>query len=160
MRKIRLIHVSTDEVYGSIEQGDGCYTEEDKLNPTSPYAASKACGDLLVLAYYKTFGIDVCITRSSNNYGPYQFPEKVIPLFITNILQGKPLPVYGTSRNIREWLYVWDNCSAIDVVMHKGRAGEIYNIGGTYSAQNKILFPSIISGIGINFIIAMRFLSS
>jgi len=130
----RYLHISTDEVYGSIEAGS--FTEESPLLPNSPYAASKAGGDLLVRAYYKTYHLPVLITRSSNNYGPYQYPEKVIPLFITNALEGKKLPLYGDGKNVRDWLYVEDNCEAIDLVLRKGTMGEIYNIGGENEREN------------------------
>ncbi|MBN2366308.1 MAG: dTDP-glucose 4,6-dehydratase [Calditrichaeota bacterium] len=128
------IQISTDEVYGSIE--DGSFTEAHPLQPNSPYSASKASGDLLVRAYHKTYGMPVIITRSSNNYGPYQYPEKLIPLFITNALEDKPLPLYGDGKNVRDWLYVLDNCEAIDMIFHKGEPGEVYNIGGGNEMQN------------------------
>jgi dTDP-glucose 4,6-dehydratase len=130
----RYIQISTDEVYGSIESGS--FTEESILQPNSPYAASKASGDLLVRAYFKTYGIPTIITRSSNNFGPYQYPEKLIPLFITNAMENQPLPLYGDGKNVRDWLYVLDNCEAIDLVMHRGKDGEIYNIGGGHEMQN------------------------
>lgn len=123
----KFIQVSTDEVYGSIK--NGFFQESDRLNPSSPYAASKASADLLVESYYKTYKLPVLITRSSNNFGPYQYPEKLVPLFITNTLQDKLLPVYGDGLNVRDWIYVLDGCSAIDLVFQKGRFGEIYNIG-------------------------------
>lgn len=130
----RYLHISTDEVYGSIKRGS--FNEQSNLSPNSPYASSKAGGDLLVRAYYKTFGLPVIITRSSNNYGPYQYPEKIIPLFITNALEGKKLPLYGDGKNVRDWLYVEDNCSAIDLVLKKGGLGEVYNIGGGNERPN------------------------
>jgi len=130
----KFVQISTDEVYGSVE--DGSFRETDILDPSSPYSASKASADLLVRAYYKTYGLPVLITRSSNNFGPYQYPEKLIPLFITNALQNKPLPVYGDGLNIRDWLYVLDNCSAIDLVSRKGKFGEIYNIGSENEKTN------------------------
>lgn len=130
----RFVQVSTDEVYGSIE--NGAFTESSPLQPNSPYAASKAAADLLCRAYHKTYGLPVIITRSSNNYGPYQFPEKLIPLMILNALQGKPLPVYGKGENVRDWLFVEDNCRAIALVIEKGREGEIYNIGGNCEKRN------------------------
>jgi len=123
----KFIQISTDEVYGSRLKGE--FKETDKLNPRNPYSASKAAGDLLALSYYNTYGLEVIITRSSNNFGPYQYPEKVIPLFITNAREGKPLPLYGKGKNIRDWIFVEDNCRAIGLVMHKGLAGETYNIG-------------------------------
>ena len=130
----KIVLVSTDEVYGSIS--DGSFREIDRLNPSSPYSASKAGGELLALAYQKTFGLPVCITRGSNTYGPYQYPEKVIPLFVTNALDDIPLPLYGDGMNVRDWLYVLDHCSAIDLVLHKGTPGEIYNIGGGNERTN------------------------
>jgi dTDP-glucose 4,6-dehydratase len=130
----RYLHISTDEVYGSIEKGS--FTEESTLAPNSPYAASKAGGDLLVRSYHKTYGLPVIITRSSNNYGPYQYPEKVIPLFITNALSNEKLPLYGDGKNVRDWLHVEDNCEAIDLVLQKGQTGEVYNIGGGNERQN------------------------
>jgi len=124
----RLLHVSTDEVYGSVARGSS--TERDPLRPSNPYSASKAGGDLLALSYWHTHGVPVVITRSSNNFGPHQYPEKVVPLFITNALDDTPLPLYGDGRNVRDWLYVLDNCAAIDLVLRRGRDGEVYNIGG------------------------------
>jgi len=121
------IQISTDEVYGSREKGFS--KETSPLSPSNPYSASKASADLLVLSYYRTYKIPVIITRSSNNFGPYQYPEKIIPLFITNLLENKKVPLYGDGSNIRDWLYVLDNVSALDIVMHKGKVGEIYNIG-------------------------------
>lgn len=131
----RFIHVSTDEVYGSLG-ATGYFTEDTPLSPNSPYSASKAGSDLMVRSYYETFGFPAIITRCSNNYGPYQFPEKLIPLMITNALEGKPLPVYGDGRNIRDWLHVEDHCRAIDVVLHNGKEGEVYNIGGNNEWKN------------------------
>lgn len=131
---IPLVQVSTDEVYGSIAEGS--FKEEDALDPSSPYSSSKAGADLLVRAYYKTYGLPVMITRSSNNFGPYQYPEKLIPLFIVNALQNKPLPLYGDGGNVRDWIYVSDNCEAIDLVFHRGKKGEIYNIGGGNEKTN------------------------
>jgi dTDP-glucose 4,6-dehydratase len=128
------IQISTDEVYGSIEKGS--FKETDPLDPRSPYAASKAGADLQVLAYFTTFNLPVIITRSSNNFGPYQYPEKLIPLFITNLLEGKKVPLYGDGKNVRDWLYVIDNCRAIDLVLHHGKVGEIYNIGANCEKQN------------------------
>lgn len=123
----RFLHISTDEVYGSIARGHA--RETDPLNPSSPYAASKAAADLLVMSYATTFGLPVLITRAANNYGPYQYPEKFLPLFITHALEGQPLPLYGDGKNIRDWLHVSDHCAAIERVLRKGRVGEIYNIG-------------------------------
>ena len=130
----KFVQISTDEVYGSVEFNS--FKETDILDPSSPYSASKASADLLVRSYYKTYGLPVLITRSANNFGPYQYPEKLIPLFITNALQNKPLPVYGDGLNIRDWLYVLDNCSAIDLVSRKGEFGEIYNIGSENEKTN------------------------
>lgn len=131
----RFLQVSTDEVYGSLGSS-GKFTEDTPLHPNSPYAASKTGADLLALAYQHTFGTPVLITRCSNNYGPYQFPEKLIPLMIANALNDKPLPVYGQGTNIRDWLHVRDHCEAIDVVLHKGKIGEVYNIGGNNEWKN------------------------
>ena len=130
----RFIQIGTDEAYGSIEEGS--FKETDPLKPNSPYAASKAAADLLVRSYYVTYGIPAIITRSSNNFGPYQYPEKLIPLFITNTLEDKYLPLYGDGMNVRDWLYVLDNCRAIDLVLHKGKVGEIYNIGADNERTN------------------------
>jgi dTDP-glucose 4,6-dehydratase len=131
----RFLHVSTDEVYGSLGP-TGKFTEQTPLHPNSPYSASKAGSDLLALAAYHTFDLPVVLTRCSNNYGPYQFPEKLIPLMIVNALGGKPLPVYGDGLNVRDWLYVEDHCRAIDVVLARGRVGEVYNIGGNNEWPN------------------------
>jgi dTDP-glucose 4,6-dehydratase len=131
----KYIQISTDEVYGSLGR-EGYFTETSPLAPNSPYSASKASADLLVRAYYKTFGLNVNITRCSNNYGPYQFPEKLIPLMISNALEGKELPVYGDGLYVRDWLYVEDHCRAIDMVMQQGKPGEIYNIGGSNEKTN------------------------
>jgi dTDP-glucose 4,6-dehydratase len=125
----RLVQVSTDEVYGDIPDGEHS-VESDPLRPSSPYSASKAGGDLQVLAAVRTYGIDACITRGANTYGPNQYPEKLIPLFVTNALDGEPLPVYGDGRQRREWLHAEDHCSAVDLVLRKGRPGEVYNVGG------------------------------
>jgi len=130
----RFIHVSTDEVYGSIMEGS--FRETDILEPSSPYSASKASSDLIALAYQNTYKLPVIVTRCTNNYGPYQFPEKLIPLFVTNLMQGKRVPVYGSGKNIRDWLYVQDHCSAIDFILHNGTDGEIYNIGGGEEKTN------------------------
>jgi len=131
----RFVQISTDEVYGSLG-ATGKFTETTPLHPNSPYSASKTSADLLVLAYHHTFGMPVVLTRCSNNYGPYQFPEKLIPLMIANALDNKPLPVYGDGKNVRDWLFVRDHCSAIDAVMHKGKLGEVYNIGGNNESAN------------------------
>ena len=132
---IRFHQVSTDEVYGSLG-AEGYFTEETPLDPRSPYSASKTSSDLFVKAYFETYKMPVSITRCSNNYGPYHFPEKLIPLIIKNIFEGKPLPVYGDGTNVRDWLYVEDHCKAIDAVVHKGRVGEVYNVGGHNEKQN------------------------
>jgi dTDP-glucose 4,6-dehydratase len=126
---IRLVHVSTDEVYGDVPDGQSS-REDDPLRPSSPYSASKAGGDLQVLAAVRTFGVDACITRGANTYGPNQYPEKLIPLFVTNALDGEPLPVYGDGRQRREWLHVDDHCAAVDLVLRDGAGGEVYNVGG------------------------------
>lgn len=131
----RYVHISTDEVYGSLGE-DGRFTEETPLRPNSPYAASKASADLLVRAYYETYHIPAIIIRPSNNYGPYQFPEKFIPLMITNLIKDKPIPIYGEGRNIRDWLFVEDNCRAIEMILHEGRTGEVYNVGGNSEMRN------------------------
>lgn len=140
------IQISTDEVFGSIS--DGSFKEDDPLRPNSPYSASKAGADLLVRSYFVTYKLPVIITRSSNNFGPYQYPEKVIPLFITNLLRNKKVPLYADGMNVRDWLYVIDNCEAIDLIMHKGRAGEIYNIGGTTEITNLELTYNILEMLG------------
>ncbi|HHW38558.1 MAG TPA: dTDP-glucose 4,6-dehydratase [Bacillales bacterium] len=132
---LRFIQISTDEVYGTLGATD-YFTEQTPLSPNSPYSASKASADMLVRSYHETFALNTNITRCSNNYGPYQFPEKLIPLMIINALKGKPLPVYGDGKNIRDWLHVKDHCSAIDLVIHKGRPGEVYNIGGNNERRN------------------------
>ena len=137
------IQISTDEVYGSIKNGS--WPETDPLLPNSPYAASKASGDLLARSYYKTHGMDIRITRCSNNYGPNQFPEKVIPLFVTNLLESKKIPVYGSGLNVRDWLHVDDHCSGIHSALMKGKAGEIYNIGGGLELSNLELTEKILN---------------
>jgi dTDP-glucose 4,6-dehydratase len=139
------IQISTDEVYGSIAKGS--WPETDPLLPNSPYAASKAAGDLLARSYQKTHGMDIRITRCSNNYGPNQFPEKVIPLFVTNLIEGKKIPVYGTGMNIRDWLHVDDHCSGIYKALMRGKAGEIYNIGGGLELTNLELTKQILSAM-------------
>ena len=142
LRIPRLLHVSTDEVYGSVPTGSSA--ESDPLRPSNPYSASKAGGDLLALAYWHTHRVPVVITRSSNNFGPYQYPEKVIPLFVTNALDDQPLPLYGDGRNVRDWLYVADNCAAIDLVLRTGADGEVYNIGGGHEVENVVLTREIL----------------
>jgi dTDP-glucose 4,6-dehydratase len=143
----KVVQISTDEVYGSLGN-TGYFTEETPLSPNSPYSASKASADLLVLAYAKTYGLPVNITRCSNNYGPYQFPEKLIPLLISKALQHQSLPIYGDGGNIRDWLYVKDHCAAIDLVLHRGKPGEIYNIGGNNELSNLDLTKKILSLLG------------
>jgi dTDP-glucose 4,6-dehydratase len=142
----KLVLVSTDEVYGSIDEGS--FVEGDKLDPSSPYSASKAGGELLALAYFKTFGVPVCITRGSNTYGPYQYPEKVIPLFITNAIDDLPLPLYGDGMNVRDWLHTRDHCTGIEVVLEKGKPGEIYNIGGGNERTNIEITNMILDFLG------------
>lgn len=143
---VRFHQVSTDEVYGSLSK-DGYFTEMTPLSPHSPYSASKTSSDHFVQAYHDTYRMPVTITRCSNNYGPYQFPEKLIPLIIRNILEGKQLPVYGNGTNVRDWLYVEDHCKAIDLVLHEGRAGEVYNVGGHNEWQNVNIVKLMISTI-------------
>jgi dTDP-glucose 4,6-dehydratase len=133
--RIRFVQISTDEVYGSLGQ-DGYFTEETPLSPNSPYSASKAGGDMICRAYFHTYGLPLAITRCSNNYGPFQHPEKLIPLFITNAMQDKPVPVYGDGLNVRDWLHVQDHCEAIDLVFHQGKPGEVYNVGGNNERKN------------------------
>lgn len=144
-RSCRMLHVSTDEVYGSINKG--LFTEESPIMSNSPYAASKASSDLLVRAYHETFGMDLTITRCSNNYGPYQFPEKLIPLVISSALQGKAIPVYGDGQNVRDWIHVHDHCRAIDLVFHGAKAGDIYNIGGRNEQTNIDIIKSLLAKI-------------
>lgn len=146
-RVSRFVHVSTDEVYGSLGK-EGLFTENTPLKPNSPYSASKAASDLLCRAYFKTYGFPVLTTRCSNNYGPYQFPEKLIPLMIMNALNDDPLPVYGDGMNIRDWLYVEDHCRAIDAVLHHGHDGEIYNIGGNNEWANIDVVKLILKALG------------
>lgn len=143
----KFVQVSTDEVYGSLGE-TGLFTEETPLAPNSPYSASKAGGDLLVRAYHETFGLPVNITRCSNNYGPFQFPEKLIPLMISRALNDEALPVYGDGLNIRDWLYVEDHCSAIDLVIHKGVNGEVYNVGGNNERTNVDIVQKILQELG------------
>ena len=146
LRIPRFLHISTDEVYGSIAEGSAA--EDAPLAPTSPYSAAKAAGDLLVLAYVHTHGVPALITRSSNNFGPYQYPEKVIPLFVTNAIDDEALPLYGDGRNVRDWLYVLDNCAAIDLVLRRGATGEVYNIGGGHEVENVVLTREILKFTG------------
>jgi dTDP-glucose 4,6-dehydratase len=142
----RFLHVSTDEVYGSIE--DGSWTEEWPLSPNSPYSAAKAGSDLIALAYHRTHGLDVVVTRCSNNYGPYQFPEKVIPLFVTNLLDGRKVPLYGDGGNVRDWLHVADHCAGIQLALEGGRAGHVYHIGGGTELTNKELTALLLDACG------------
>ena len=142
----RFVHVSTDEVYGSIEQGS--WDEHSTLAPNSPYSAAKAGSDLLALAYHRTHGLPVMVTRCSNNYGPYQFPEKVVPLFVTNLLDGLSVPLYGDGENVRDWLHVDDHCRGIALVLAGGRAGETYNIGGGTELTNRELTGRLLTACG------------
>ncbi|MCR4615237.1 MAG: dTDP-glucose 4,6-dehydratase [Clostridiales bacterium] len=146
----RFHQISTDEVYGDLplDRPDLFFTEETPIHASSPYSASKAGADLLVLAYYRTYGLPVTVSRCSNNYGPYHFPEKLIPLIIVNLLHDKPIPVYGTGENIRDWLYVEDHCKAVDLVIHKGTPGEVYNIGGHNEMKNIDVVKLVISELG------------
>ena len=144
----KFVQVSTDEVYGSIEEGS--WNEEFPVQPNSPYAASKASADLLVRSYNRTFGLNTNITRCSNNYGPYQFPEKVIPLFITNLIQGKKIPIYGEGKNIRDWLHVSDHCRGLEAVLRNGKSGEIYNIGGGTEMTNVELAQKLLTEFGLD----------
>jgi dTDP-glucose 4,6-dehydratase len=143
----KFVHVSTDEVYGSIESGS--WPETHPLEPNSPYSASKASSDLLARSFYRTHGLPVCVTRCSNNYGPYQFPEKVIPLFVTNLMDGKKVPLYGDGLNVRDWLHVDDHCHGIQLVVESGRAGEIYNIGGGTELTNLELTQRLLAAFEV-----------
>jgi dTDP-glucose 4,6-dehydratase len=143
----RFLQISTDEVYGDVLAGSS--VETDPLRPSSPYSASKAAGDMMVMAYRRTYGTPVVLTRSSNNYGPNQYPEKIIPLFVTNLLDGQPVPVYGDGMNVRDWIYVDDNCRAVDLVLRKGVDGEIYNIGGGNEVANLDLTRAMLSRLGL-----------
>ena len=144
----RLVHVSTDEVYGSIETGS--WPETHPLEPNSPYSASKASSDLLARSYHRTHGLPVCITRCSNNYGPHQFPEKIIPLFVSNLLDGRKVPLYGDGLNVRDWLHVDDHCAGIALVAERGRAGETYNIGGGTELTNRELTYRLLDAVGVD----------
>ena len=143
----RVVHIGTDEVYGSI--GTGSWTEDSPLLPNSPYSAAKASAELLVRAYHRTFGLNISSTRCSNNYGPYQFPEKVIPLFVTNIIRGRRVPLYGDGRNVRDWLHVDDHCRGIDIVVQRGEPGAAYNIGGGEELSNVALTQAICSAMDV-----------
>ncbi len=145
----KFVHVSTDEVYGSIQ--DGSWSEDHVLEPNSPYSASKASSDLIARSYFRTHGLPVCVTRCSNNYGPYQFPEKVIPLFATNLLDGKKVPLYGDGLNVRDWLHVDDHCHGIQLVADGGRPGEIYNIGGGTELTNRDLTERLLAAVGVGW---------
>ncbi len=142
----KFIQISTDEVYGQIENGS--FKETDILKPRNPYSAAKAAGELLAMSYFTTHGLPIIVTRSSNNYGPFQFPEKVVPLFITNLITGKKVPLYGEGKNVRDWLFVLDNCDGIDSVLQSGKVGEIYNIGGGEELQNIELTKKILAELG------------
>ena len=142
----RFLHISTDEVYGSIDVGS--FRETDRLGPRSPYSASKAGSDLIALSYHETYGLPVVITRSSNNFGPYQFPEKVIPLFVTNLIEGQKVPLYGDGMNVRDWCYVEDNCAGVDLVRRSGVIGEVYNIGAGNELPNRELTMKILALLG------------
>ena len=145
----KFVQVSTDEVYGSLGE-TGYFTEDTPLAPNSPYSASKAGADMLVRSYFETFGMNINITRCSNNYGPYHFPEKLIPLMITNALEGKELPIYGDGGNVRDWLHVKDHCAAIDLVIHNGMPGEVYNIGGHNERTNNEIVHLIIDYLNVS----------
>ena len=145
----RFLQVSTDEVYGTLGK-TGYFYETTPLSPNSPYSASKASADMLVRAYYETYKLPVLITRCSNNYGPYQYPEKLIPFFISQLLKGEKVPVYGDGLNVRDWLYVYDHCEAIDLVLHNGRVGEVYNIGGHNEKTNLEITHLILDAMGKN----------
>jgi len=147
-KNIRFLQVSTDEVYGSIDSGS--WKEDRPLLPNSPYSASKASGELLARAYHKTHKLDIVITRCSNNYGTHHFPEKLIPLFITNLIEGKKVPIYGSGLNVRDWLHVDDHCRGINLVLNKGRSGEIYNIGGGRELTNLEITNAILKSMGVD----------
>lgn len=144
----KYLQVSTDEVYGTLGE-TGYFTETTPLAPNSPYSASKASADMLVRAYYETYGLNVNITRCSNNYGPYQFPEKLIPLMTSNGMDGKKLPIYGDGKNVRDWLHVYDHCQAIDLVLHNGKKGEVYNVGGHNERTNNEIVHLIVEKLGL-----------
>jgi dTDP-glucose 4,6-dehydratase len=142
----RFLHISTDEVYGSIDEGS--FSETDRLSPRSPYSAAKAGSDLIALAYHETYDLPVVVTRSSNQFGPYQFPEKLIPFFVTSLLQGRNVPLYGDGLNVRDWLYVLDNCAGVDLVLRQGTVGEIYNIGAGNELTNRVITDRLLSILG------------
>jgi dTDP-glucose 4,6-dehydratase len=143
----RVIHIGTDEVYGSVEVGSS--TEDDPLEPRSPYSASKAGSDLIALSYHHTHGLPVTVTRCTNNFGPYQYPEKAIPLFTTNLLEGRPIPLYGDGLNERDWLYVDDHCAAIDLVLRHGSLGRVYNVGAGNETPNRVLVDKLLAILGV-----------
>ncbi|MFN8222798.1 MAG: dTDP-glucose 4,6-dehydratase [Gaiellales bacterium] len=143
----RLVHVSTDEVYGDLEAG-GSSKETDPLRPSNPYSAAKAGGDLQVFAYHRTYAVDALVTRGSNTYGPFQYPEKVLPLFITNAFDGQPLPLYGDGRQVRDWLFAEDHCAGIEAALRRGRAGEAYNLGGGDERENRTVTQAILEATG------------
>ena len=145
----KFLQVSTDEVYGSLDE-EGCFTEDSPIAPNSPYSASKASADMLVRAYNKTYGVPTVITRCSNNYGPYQYPEKLIPLSISKLLKNEKIPVYGNGENIRDWIYVYDHCEAIDLVLHKGKIGEVYNIGSNNEKSNIEIIKIILDTLNMD----------
>ena len=145
----RIVHVSTDEVYGSI--AEGAWTEQSPLDPNSPYSAAKAGGDLIAIAFARTHGVNVSVTRCCNNYGPYQYPEKLIPLFTTNLLDGKPVPLYGDGLNVRGWIHVDDHCRGIQLVLEKGAAGKVYNINGDVELSNRELTGAILDKLGASW---------
>ncbi len=145
----KFVHVSTDEVYGSIASGS--WDEDQPLDPSSPYSASKAASDLIARSYFRTHELPVCVTRCSNNYGPYQFPEKIIPLFVTNLIDGDPVPLYGEGANVRDWLHVDDHCRAVHLVLEDGRPGEVYNIGGGTELSNRELTAKLLELCGADW---------
>ncbi len=153
---LRLLHVSTDEVYGDVPAGAASSIESDPLVPSSPYSAGKAGGDLQVLAHARTYGVDAVLTRGSNTYGPNQYPEKLLPLFLTNALDGEPLPLYGDGGQIRDWLFVEDHCAGIEAVLRHGRAGEIYNIGGGEEATNREITDLVLAHTGADEALVRR----
>ena len=153
---VRLVHVSTDEVYGDVPPGAPSSTESDPLAPSSPYSAGKAGGDLQVLAHHRTYGVDALITRGSNTYGPNQYPEKLLPLFLTNALDGEPLPMYGDGGQIRDWLFVEDHCAGIELALRRGRAGEVYNIGGGEEATNREITDLVLAQTGADASLVRR----
>jgi dTDP-glucose 4,6-dehydratase len=143
----RVVHIGTDEVYGSVVEGSS--QESDLLEPSSPYSASKAGADLIALSYHTTYGLPVVVTRCTNNFGPYQFPEKVVPLFTTNLLEGRRMPLYGDGLNERDWLYVDDHCAGVHLVLHEGEAGEIYNIGAGNETPNRVIVDTLLELFGV-----------